>query len=306
MKILILVDVYGWAMDRIADGIISIFPEHDFTKISAVEDIKDLKDIDWKPYDLCYVTLTSFMPDKQDYDKFRTTFHGGSRDEDKAAVLKARGICVKTSITCMQTSRRIGRDDCSYTPYGVDPLMFKPEDVCTEKFTCGYAGWASYLMGKQEFARRGSWIMLSRQELDYSLKIAGGIPQWPTDVQAFNEKYPNTACDLYSVNELGKFYNGLDCYLIPDKTAGGPIPFLEAGICGVPSVTAKCGMPEDFVIDGENSFLVESYDEFKMTLSLLMTDPEVARQAGKQLRQDILEQRTWQAVKPYWEEFLFG
>ena len=55
--------------------------------------------------------------------------------------------------------------------------------------------------------------------------------------------------------EMPEFYRGLDMLLIPSQQEGLNIAGLEAGACGVPIVTTRCGGPEDYVTNGETGFV---------------------------------------------------
>jgi len=56
-------------------------------------------------------------------------------------------------------------------------------------------------------------------------------------------------------DNLPGFYRGLDILLIPSRQEGLNIAGLEAGACGVPVVTTRCGGPEDYVTEGETGFV---------------------------------------------------
>jgi glycosyltransferase involved in cell wall biosynthesis len=55
--------------------------------------------------------------------------------------------------------------------------------------------------------------------------------------------------------EMPAFYRSIDILLIPSRQEGLNIAGLEAGACGVPIVTTRCGGPEDYVTDGETGFV---------------------------------------------------
>ena len=50
----------------------------------------------------------------------------------------------------------------------------------------------------------------------------------------------------------------LDVFVVPSHQEGLCIAALEAMGCGCPVISTRCGGPEEFVIDGETGFLVNS------------------------------------------------
>jgi glycosyltransferase involved in cell wall biosynthesis len=60
--------------------------------------------------------------------------------------------------------------------------------------------------------------------------------------------------------DLAAAYRALDLYLMTSREEGGPFSLLESMASGVPLVTTRVGMAEDFVEDGVNGALVEVED----------------------------------------------
>ena len=59
---------------------------------------------------------------------------------------------------------------------------------------------------------------------------------------------------------INKYYQIIDLYLITSRQEGGPKSLLESFASGVPVVSTKVGMAIDCIIDGENGFLTEVDD----------------------------------------------
>uniref|UniRef100_A0A6M3KD07 Putative glycosyltransferase n=1 Tax=viral metagenome TaxID=1070528 RepID=A0A6M3KD07_9ZZZZ len=314
MRILILTDIDGWAMDTIADGLVSMIRKktnYDVVKMRAgTIDIKE----NYEKFEIIYVMIPSFIPDDlDDYSKIRTTFHGGlavSNQADHIMAEKLSDRIPKISYVSRQVKDRVQSSKIKnliYTPYGVDTTRFECGGVYSEdRVMVGWAGWANYLMGKQENQRRCSWIMRSQQDLNYRLKIAGGSPDYPRGVEIFNELYPNINCNTYSKDDIPNFYKGINLYLVPDVFAGGPIPVLEAGASGVTVITTPCGICETLIKHNHNGLIVNNYKEFYESIKRLMDDPEGRMKLGRNLREDIHNKRTWESVFNHWKNFLIG
>lgn len=192
-----------------------------------------------------------------------------------------------------------------FTPYGVDTDYFNQEEI-KGKFTCGYAGWARYLLNAQKDHRRGHWIINSwRMEEDkYDLSIAGGLSKYGNaDILRLMMQNPGIRAGLYDRDTIKGYYKDLSCYLVPDKYAGGPMPVLEAGAMGIPVVTTDCGHCGDFIEHGVHGIMVDSFNEFRHAIRWMKDHPLKRRQMGENLKQYIRQHRTWDAVAPYWESF---
>ena len=313
MKILIVTDIDGWAMDVIASGLKFIFRDIGEIRKAKAGSVNIKEQYD--KYDIIYVMIPSFIPDDlDDYSKIRTTFHGGlaiSGQADYMMAEKLAGRVPKISYVSRQVKDRIispklDKDSLIYTPYGIDPRRFKKKSIAQEKdkIVVGWAGWAHYMMGKQENQRRCSWIMRSQQDLIYQLKIAGGSPEYPRSVEIFKELFPGISCETYGKNDIHTFYENINLYLVPDVFAGGPIPVLEAGLCGVPVITTPCGICETLIKHNYNGLVVNTYKEFCLSIKRLIDNPDLRRLLGENLRNDILDSRTWKSVSNHWKRFL--
>ncbi len=60
--------------------------------------------------------------------------------------------------------------------------------------------------------------------------------------------------------EMNNFYNLIDLYLVTSREEGGPLSIPETLACGVPLITSKVGMAEEFIKDQINGFLVDIGD----------------------------------------------
>ena len=119
MKVLIVPDVPGWAVDSMADGIISALSDKFiFTKRYADNIAKDMgfPIIDWKvdydKYDKIYIMLPGYIDNiiAGDYDmkKICTTFHGGPGTEGQADQLDRQKLNdLNISFVSYQTKKRV-------------------------------------------------------------------------------------------------------------------------------------------------------------------------------------------------------
>ncbi len=197
-----------------------------------------------------------------------------------------------------------------FTACGVNPSEYKrTQDMNQSKLICGYAGWLRYIKGGQADHRRTDWIIQAQNKFNFDLELAAGLEKYVgKEVENYRRGLKlnrvfkiNVNC--YDKNEMSDFYSKINCYLVPDLRAGGPMPVLEAGLLEVPPVTTDCGLCGDIITHMENGYLVSSQKEFENGIAFMRDNPEERIRMGKNLRKYILENRTWEKVAGHWENF---
>jgi len=106
-----------------------------------------------------------------------------------------------------------------------------------------------------------------------------------------------------SEEELPHVYSASDLFVLctrdaPEERAveGFGIVFLEAQSCGTPVVGTRAGGIPTAIQDGEGGWLIEPDDSQELTniVRQLVHSPELFRAAGKQARQRVLRESTWE------------
>lgn len=72
-----------------------------------------------------------------------------------------------------------------------------------------------------------------------------------------------------ATNEMIKWYNEADIFVLPSKFEGLPLVILEAYCFGLPVVATRVGGVEDVLVDKENGFLVESDNKNELVEAIL-------------------------------------
>ncbi len=65
---------------------------------------------------------------------------------------------------------------------------------------------------------------------------------------------------LKNPNEVAKYFQITDLYIVTSREEGGPKSILESMACGTPLISTKVGMAPDVIQNGENGFLVDIDD----------------------------------------------
>lgn len=110
------------------------------------------------------------------------------------------------------------------------------------------------------------------------------------DAQKVKEKVSKLGLDKsvifvgkISPENIQKFYQMADIFVLPSYTEGLPLVVIEAMACGLPVIASKVGGIPEVISDSENGFLVQPQKEdvLKVKLETLVTDPNLREQFGK-------------------------
>jgi glycosyltransferase involved in cell wall biosynthesis len=120
------------------------------------------------------------------------------------------------------------------------------------------------LMGHSSFKDTPTGIRAIRRLLEDfpDLRVIGfgALPLSP--------EFDAPACVEYFVNPdqqlIPQLYQQADCWVIPSSAEGFGMPGIEAMASHCPIVSTRCGGPEDFVLEGDNGFLVDVGDDQAM------------------------------------------
>lgn len=204
-----------------------------------------------------------------------------------------------------------GLTNLFYTPYGINKDEYKSNvKINQSKLSCGYAGWAKYILGAQSEHRRIGWILQAQKELDFEVYFAGGLMKYAEDdineVKILHKDNLKIHIDAYTKEKIHEFYTKINCYLVPDKYAGGPLPVLEAGLFGIPPVTMPCGICNDFITHMKTGYMAKTKEDFFKGIAFMAKNPEKRIEMGQNLKEYILKNKQWKHVSDYWERFFKG
>jgi glycosyltransferase involved in cell wall biosynthesis len=104
--------------------------------------------------------------------------------------------------------------------------------------------------------------------------------------------------------EMANLYNSSDVFLLASRSDLFPFALLEAGGCGLPSVSTRVGCVEDFVQDGVNGLLVSpDAEEMAIGLERILNDDDLREELGKAARKRFVEDFEMRIVAKHFVEF---
>ncbi len=303
-KILAIVDVPGWALERTVDNVIARLGGHfRFEKAFNHEAADRLNRGD---YDLLYLTYWKQFIDAGLLVSLPAPCVSGIRSH-----FKWDGGCgLPPSEETLATLNRFGalnvpsrmlyeifRDHhpaLFYTPHGVDADLFCPSPGGSQRspqgqLVLGWAGSRSNHPGKRGL---DDFLLPALEGLEgVTLRTAAREDNWR------------------SAEEMVEWYRGLDAYICCSRTEGGPHPVLEASACGIPVISTRVGLVPELIEPGVNGILVErEIAAIRVAIVQLRGDRDLRVEMGRQARKTIEEGWTWDHQArhyiPFFEEGL--
>ncbi len=110
-----------------------------------------------------------------------------------------------------------------------------------------------------------------------------------------------------SYNNLYKYYQDIDLLILASIGDAGPYSFIEAGACGIPSISNKSGFPGELVVHNKNGLLVNrNIDEYVNSIDYLYNNRNLLESMSFQIRQDIVAEFSYNARYKNWDNVFMG
>ena len=289
-RILVIVDVPGWALERTADNVIArLSDQYDFEKAfnkNAGEAIRK------RNYDLVYITYERQFQDAgiavdipmKAVTGVRCHFKwdgGGKGMPPSTEFLSHLGKFAALNVPSriLYNIFKPRHPAVFYTPHGVDTEIFRlragnPFSSPSGELVLGWAGSLTNHPGK-------------RGVEDYIGPAINGLKGVSLKLAAREEKWRTQG-------EMVGFYQGVDVHICASRTEGGPHPLLEAAACGIPLISTRVGIAPELIRDGENGFLIErSIEAIRNAVIKLRDNQELRTAMGKRARETVAKAWNW-------------
>lgn len=138
------------------------------------------------------------------------------------------------------------------------------------------------------------YVLLEKEGMPYHLLIAGsGV----AEEEAKKAMPQATFLGHISHDLLSKYYASSDVFIFPSVTETFGNVVLEAMASGLPSVVARGGGSKDFIIPGENGYLVEPNDakEYLFFIKEILSDEELHKKLSVKAVQ-MAKSYDWEAL----------
>jgi hypothetical protein len=286
MKVLIIVDVWGWAFEFVARGI-QKYSKHKCVIKRYTEVVPEDRNSD------CLFCLNdsvwNAMRNRQNIFDGISNKCVGIRGEEMPSnrVLpnwKIGAVNKKIHDSLMQ-NQSVPVRGIYLTRNGVDTDIFKPMERPCDRFVVGWAG------NPQQPLKR--YTLLS-------------LINYPVCVQArWGQKYfvPNRSRD-----EMLEFYKKINCFISVSIHEGMPQSILEAAATGLPIVSTSAGGIPEFV---DLEWIVQepeikAMEQMNDKLQLLKEDSLLRKRVGNQNLQKVLSDWAWSIVVKDYDKMFEG
>lgn len=92
------------------------------------------------------------------------------------------------------------------------------------------------------------------------------------------------------LNSLATFWQQVDLAVIMSEADAGPSMFMEASLCGVPSISTKIGMPSEIIIDNKNGKIIDrDKEQLKNQIIAIYNDRQILSKWSESIRNDYID-----------------
>jgi hypothetical protein len=288
-RILVIVDVPGWALERTADNVMRrLSGTYDFRKAfnsSAAAAIKR------RDYDLVYICYERQFQDA-----------GIAVEAPRPAVIGVRCHSKWDGGTGLPPSpeflHHLNRFDALHvpslilheifaplhpavfhTPHGVDETVFVPRpegrfSSASGRLVLGWAGSRTNHPGKRGLE-------------DLLIPAVQAVPGVELRLAAREDTWRKQ-------EEMVAFYQGLDACICTSRVEGGPHSLLEASACALPVISTRVGIAPELIRHGCNGLLIDrSIAAIQEAVTQLRDRPELRAAMGAHAREAVVQDWTW-------------
>ncbi|MFI5212566.1 MAG: glycosyltransferase family 4 protein [Candidatus Saccharimonadales bacterium] len=235
------------------------------------------------------------------------TLNGKYMKKIKAFTLRhADVVCVNSSVTLAACQQLYDRD-YQLIPMGIDIERFQnvlPSVALRKQYNLGdftilFVGRLSHEKGIMYLL--AALLQLQQSHRSFTALIVGSGPL-QAELQAFitSHQLDNVVklVGWVDSSELPQYYKLADIVVGPSLYEAQGLVFLEALASGVPVITTNQGGTKDFVLEGENGFMVtpQSADEIFMKLVALYDDRPLLHRMAQQAVASVTTTYAWDTV----------
>ena len=219
----------------------------------------------------------------------------------------------------------VAKDKVAVLNLGADPERFRPEPKDAELVKRYDLDGRKVILSVGRLVIRKGQDMTIRamptilEKIPNAVYLIGGTGAYGTELRKLVDslglgshvRFIGSIAD----EEMVKTFNLADVFIMANRLMKGSgdlegfgIVFLEAGACEVPVIGGRSGGVPDAIIDGETGFLIDgnSPEPISETVIRILSDPELAERMGRNGRERVCREQSWNHVASRFGELLQG
>jgi glycosyltransferase involved in cell wall biosynthesis len=250
---------------------------------------------------------SELVPKAMRFNYFKKIISGIVREYSKFLYNKATKLIVPSEgvyeiLTWMKIKTRK-----EIVNLGVDTQQFKKLKTQTKKslglekkLVIGYHGRISREKDLTTLLR--AYLRIRRKYDNTALLIIG------SGVQQIEKKLASApgVVMVGSTNEVNKYLNAMDIYVLPSLTETTSLSVLEAMSVNLPVISTPVGYVQDYITEGKTGLFFIKTDSFSLSkqIELLINNPSLRIKLGKNARKMVEKKFSWKHTSEQLLKFL--
>ena len=122
--------------------------------------------------------------------------------------------------------------------------------------------------------------------------------------------YGKASGDRLDHTEMYKAYNNMDCLVVGSEYESGPMPPLEAALCGRPTITTRCGMMLNVFESGGAKFIDNNYKSLVDAITFFINNRQACIDMGVSAKDILNNYKSWDNIiklqDAFFDEVMYG
>ena len=183
-------------------------------------------------------------------------------------------------------------------------LGFNTDEIVIGSFQKDGIGWGKgekpkFIKGPDLFIKT---IELIAKEFKIAVLLTGPARGYvKRELSKRNIKFRHIYLESYE--EISKYYQALDLYIVSSREEGGPKAIVESMASGVPIISTNVGMAKDFIVNDHNGSIIKDFDPNNIAQKSIeiLTNPN-KKNIIKNARKDVLRADWKNVSNALWKE----
>jgi len=198
------------------------------------------------------------------------------------------GICSPSKEILAEVIKQVNKDLVyKWTPFSADTELFKETTPI-----------------RSEGKLRVGYIGTFREDKKYLKVVKPAFDALKNEIELVI--YGRASGKRLSIDKMYKAYNKMDCLVVGSKYESGPMPPLEAALCGRSTITTRCGFMENVFDDSTSIFIDGNSESLVEAMKVFINDRQSCIDKGARSKNRMLNEWNWKNVIKYQDDFFEG